>query len=75
MPTLITEPCYWAEKNAEPCKPTCVYCKGTQEVSYNYEPCAVEGCTYNVYGMAPTHAVNDNCKSGKKPHCTCDSCF
>ena len=75
MPTLITKPCYWAEKNATPCKPTCAYCKGTQVESYNYEACGVDGCDYNVYGMAPSHAVKERCQSAKKPHCTCDRCF
>lgn len=28
---------------------------------------------FNV--MAPRHKASNRCKSGKKPHCTCDVCF
>lgn len=25
--------------------------------------------------MAPSHKPSSSCKSGKRPHCTCDACF
>jgi phage FluMu protein Com len=25
--------------------------------------------------FAPHHKAKDNCESGKRPHCTCDTCF
>lgn len=25
--------------------------------------------------FAPDHIPSKNCKSGKRPHCTCDTCF
>lgn len=25
--------------------------------------------------FAPRHKASENCKSGKHPHCTCDTCF
>jgi hypothetical protein len=46
-----------------------------QEQTSNYEPCGVEGCTYNTYGIAPNHNAGERCESGKRPHCTCDTCF
>lgn len=29
--------------------------------------------TPNVFG--PTHKASSRCQSGKRPHCTCDTCF
>ena len=26
-------------------------------------------------GMFPMHHINRACRSGKRPHCTCDGCF
>jgi len=26
-------------------------------------------------GMAPSHRASARCESGKRPHCTCDTCF
>lgn len=26
-------------------------------------------------GFAPSHAASPRCQSGKRPHCTCDTCF
>lgn len=75
MPTLMTKPCYWAEKNAKPCPPTCNECRGEQTRSFYYEACGVGDCDYNAYGGAPRHTPSDNCKSGSKSHCTCDTCF
>ena len=28
---------------------------------------------YNIF--APRHKPSDRCRSGKYPHCTCDTCF
>lgn len=25
--------------------------------------------------MGPRHTASDRCRSGKRPHCTCDTCF
>lgn len=38
--------------------------------------CEVEGCNYHpVPGGPNIHRVNPHCKSGGRPHCTCDYCF
>lgn len=29
---------------------------------------------YSVIG-GPSHAASSRCRSGRKPHCTCDTCF
>jgi len=31
------------------------------------------GMPSNVF--APRHTMSDHCKSGQRPHCTCDTCF
>lgn len=37
----------------------------------------VKGCTtceqYGLHG--PSHDASDRCESGKRPHCSCDTCF
>lgn len=25
--------------------------------------------------MMPSHTASDRCESGKRPHCTCDTCY
>jgi len=25
--------------------------------------------------FAPSHKASETCRSGKRPHCTCDTCF
>lgn len=25
--------------------------------------------------MMPSHTASENCESGKRPHCTCDTCY
>lgn len=72
--TLITEPCYFY-KEGEPCETTCYRCRGAQVQTYHYTACGIEGCTYNAYGMSPRHEATDRCKSGKKAHCTCGTCY
>jgi hypothetical protein len=57
------------------CTPFCRTCEGEQEYSYKYKACDVGGCTYNAYGGAPYHEANPRCESGKRSHCTCDTCF
>lgn len=43
--------------------------------------CIVRGCKgcevlfENPDTMAPRHKPSERCKSGKRPHCTCDTCF
>lgn len=74
MPTTMTATCYFTEKG-EVCTERCVYCKGAGEYTYTYEACGVDGCTYNAYGMSPSHEASRNCKSGQLSHCTCDTCF
>ena len=36
-------------------------------------------CSYcDQYGddpMMPSHTPSSRCESGKRPHCTCDTCF
>lgn len=44
-------------------------CKTCQEIFY---PAYKHG---DVSVFAPSHKPNDKCKSGKRPHCTCDTCF
>lgn len=37
-----------------------------------------EQCVHNEldpHGFGPAHEPSSNCKSGKRPHCTCDACF
>ena len=41
-------------------------CKGCEERYTAPVPYAV---------FAPSHKPSDNCKSGKRPHCSCDTCF
>lgn len=38
------------------------------------ETCGIDGCTYPA-GPGPWHEPSSACKSGKRPHCTCDYCF
>lgn len=39
----------------------------------------VEGCSYceqnKGASMMPSHDASLRCESGKRPHCTCDTCF
>jgi hypothetical protein len=44
--------------------PTCLGCKEIYEH---------EGMPTSVF--APSHEASSLCKSGKKPHCTCNTCF
>ena len=40
------------------------------------EVCGVDGCTYTLVQGGPNiHRSNKGCKSGGRPHCTCDYCF
>jgi len=32
-------------------------------------------CDDPTYEMGPDHTASQNCESGKRPHCTCDTCF
>lgn len=36
-----------------------------------------EDCNYRrpAVGIGPRHKASDFCRSGKRPHCTCDTCF
>jgi len=74
MTTMITTTCYFTEKG-EVCTEKCVYCKGKGEYEYAYDPCGIEGCEYNAYGMSPSHKASLACQSGQRNHCTCDTCF
>jgi hypothetical protein len=74
MITTITKECPAHEGNFD-CTPFCRTCEGNQEYSYKYEACGVDGCDYNAYGMSPSHEASVVCLSGKKSHCTCDTCF
>lgn len=47
--------------------PTCRGCE------VFYEAVARGEMPYNVF--ASRHRASKECKSGKRPHCTCDSCF
>lgn len=44
--------------------PDCAYCQRTFLAAEN--PASV---------MAPSHRASAGCKSGSRPHCTCDACF
>lgn len=33
------------------------------------------GFRRSAVGIAPSHKASDRCMSGKRPHCTCDTCF
>mgnify|MGYP006921388292 CR=1 FL=1 len=49
------------------CSPTCAGCKPV------YERVARGEFPYGLF--APSHVPSEACSSGRKPHCTCDSCF
>lgn len=46
-------------------------CKMCQEIFY---PAAHQGKMIGDI-FAPRHKAMDTCRSGKYPHCTCDTCF
>lgn len=41
----------------------------------------IQGCTscdsygHGKYSMGPPHDASNSCQSGKRSHCTCDTCF
>lgn len=39
--------------------------------------CGEDGCTHRYYpeGFQPGHTASRYCRSGRRPHCTCDTCF
>jgi hypothetical protein len=74
METTKSYPCYKHQGNFD-CTPFCPNCEGNQEITMPFKACEVEGCDYNMYGMSPSHAIKERCRSAKKPHCTCDICF
>lgn len=39
--------------------------------------CGEDGCTHRFYpeGFQPGHTASVRCMSGRRPHCTCDTCF
>jgi hypothetical protein len=40
------------------------------------KPGECPGCVANrTYGYGPSHDPSPRCQSGKRPHCTCDTCF
>lgn len=57
------------------CTPFCAKCGGEQEYSEPSKVCGVDGCDYPRDGMMPNHKASERCKSAKKPHCTCDTCY
>lgn len=46
-------------------------CRMCNEVFY---PQLIEGKTFTEI-FAPRHKASGYCRSGKYPHCTCDTCF
>ncbi len=46
-------------------------CRGCQEM---FIPRILSGVHFTDI-FAPRHKPSINCKSGKRPHCTCDTCF
>lgn len=46
-------------------------CSTCQKVFYN--PVKRGILFSNIF--APSHKASRNCESGKRPHCTCDTCF
>lgn len=50
----------------DPSCPTCV------EIFYPYWRTGWPGSSPP---FAPAHKASDRCRSGKNPHCTCDTCF
>jgi hypothetical protein len=42
-----------------------------------FYPCGEDGCTHRYYpeGFQPGHAASTRCMSGRRAHCTCDTCF
>ncbi|HEX7784769.1 MAG TPA: hypothetical protein VF653_00980 [Methylomirabilota bacterium] len=52
--------------------PECAYCQAEQyaylgQLAYDGEAPRLQ--------HAPSHKPSDRCESGKRPHCTCDTCF
>lgn len=44
------------------------------KINPQYPDC--EYClTQSVFKGGPSHVGSSYCRSGKRPHCTCDSCF
>lgn len=39
--------------------------------------CGEDGCQHQYYpeGFQPGHRASNYCRSGQRPHCTCDTCF
>ncbi len=50
----------------------------TEEGVQQFAKPQVPGCreceVYSVFG-GPSHHASSFCRSGKRPHCTCDTCF
>lgn len=55
----------WDDKYSEPCE-----FSGADHKLV----CGIDGCTRPA-GPGPEHEPLSTCKSGKRPHCTCDYCF
>jgi hypothetical protein len=39
--------------------------------------CGIDGCNFltPARGFFPSHEATASCRSGRRPHCTCDTCF
>lgn len=53
------------------------YKQGDQHRVGIFYQCGEDGCTHRYYpeGFQPGHTASRYCRSGQRPHCTCDTCF
>jgi len=71
MEPVITPEIYEYVLNLEKDEEIDRFCKMCQQV---FIPQLMEGKKlHNVFG--PRHKASKRCESGKRPHCTCDTCF
>ncbi len=64
-----------AEAKATP--PVCKRHVAWRQVDEGLWECAACGsiCKSCAEGWLPSHEASKGCQSGKRPHCTCDTCF
>jgi len=75
--TWTEEP--WLMPDAEPGE---VWIRGTRtDGDFSTSAVFLQGCSYcdderaNHTTFFPPHRARRRCESGKRPHCTCDTCF
>ena len=46
-----------------------------EELDENPSLCLIDGCQVSMTTATPSHHASSSCQSGKRPHCTCDTCY